>query len=83
MKISACPHSIDNPLSYMDYPPFLQEDLDPPFHEFSKIPTAYKWWVGLCTMMMMMIIIIIIIIIIVVVVVVVVVIAGMVDGRSS
>ena len=25
--------------TYMDYPPFLQENLDPPFYDFSKIPT--------------------------------------------
>ena len=28
--------------TYMDYPPFLQENLDPPFYGFSKIPTPLK-----------------------------------------
>ena len=42
LKNSAYPLFIDNPF-YMDYPLFLQENLDPsPFYDFSKIPTPYK-----------------------------------------
>ena len=35
----ACPPSSIDSSPYMDYPPFLQENLDPPFYDFSKIPT--------------------------------------------
>ena len=40
MKSSAYPLSIDNPLYGL--PPFLQENLDPHFYDFSEIPTPYK-----------------------------------------
>ena len=45
MKSSAYPTSIDNPPIWTT-PPFLQENLDPLFYDFSKIPippiTPYK-----------------------------------------
>ena len=36
MKSSAPPPSIDNPPYMDDPPPFLQENLDPPFYNFSN-----------------------------------------------
>ena len=39
MKDTAYPPSIDKP-SYMDFStPFLKENLDPPFYDFSKFST--------------------------------------------
>ena len=44
LKRSAYSPSIDN-TPIMEYPPILQENLDPPpppFYDFSKIPTPYN-----------------------------------------
>ena len=38
MKSSAYPFSIDNP-PFMGYLPFLQENFDPHFYDFSEIQT--------------------------------------------
>ena len=36
------PPSIDNPL-YMDYPPFLKENLEPTFYDFQKSQPLCQW----------------------------------------